>query len=56
MDREGLAKGIVRYTFEPQPNRHFGTSVTAILSGNQAVLIDTAYEFQAPELLSDLVR
>ena len=56
MDKQELAKGIFRYTFEPQPNRHFGTSVTAILSGNKAVLIDTAYEFQASELLADLVE
>lgn len=56
MDKQELVKSIIHYTFEPQSNRHFGTSVTAILSGNKAVLIDTAYGFQASELLADLVE
>lgn len=54
MKKQELAKDIVHYTFRPQPNTIFETSVTAVLNGNKAVLIDTAYEFQASELFDDL--
>ncbi|MCL2610709.1 MAG: MBL fold metallo-hydrolase [Defluviitaleaceae bacterium] len=56
MKKQELAEGIVHYIFEPQPDRHYATSVTAIFNGNKVLLIDTAYEFQMAELLEDFQK
>lgn len=56
MLRTQLSEDIVRYSFDPQPNRHFATAIYALFDGNQALLIDTGYEFQAAELLEEFQK
>ncbi|QRG66457.1 MBL fold metallo-hydrolase [Brevibacillus choshinensis] len=54
MHKQELSDGIVLYTFNPDPGKHVGFTITALIEGNQAILIDTAYENQAREVYQDL--
>ncbi len=54
MKKQELATGIVHYVFDAEPGKYFASSVTAIVSGNKAILIDAAYDFQIPKILEDL--
>jgi len=54
MLKSKLSEGIVRYTFDPLPGKHFGNSIFALIDGNKVLLIDTAYEFQASQVLKDI--
>ena len=54
MIKSELSEGIVRYTFEPLPGRHWGNNIFALNDGNKVLLIDTAYEFQASLVLKDI--
>ncbi len=56
MHRTALTQDIARYSFDPQPNRHFATAVYAIFDGDRALLIDTGYEFQAAELWQEFQK
>jgi len=53
MKKQELTKSIVHYVFDPQPEMHFATSVTAVFSGNKAMLIDAACEDQLKEVLDE---
>ncbi len=54
MLKQELTKGIILYTFRPDPGRHFGYNITAVIHENKAILIDTAYEDQALQVVQDL--
>jgi len=56
MERLQVAKRIVQYRFPPEPGKHYGFNITALLDGDEgrALLIDTAYEKQAAAVFSDL--
>ena len=54
MKKTELSDGVVRYTFDPLSGMHFGNNIFSILEGNRALLIDTAYEFQAFQVLKDI--
>ena len=54
MKKQRVSENIVHYMFDPEPDMFFATSVTVVFSGNQAILIDTAYEFQVSELINEL--
>jgi len=56
MEKQHITKDIIQYIFDPQPKRHFSTSIIAIFNGNKALLIDTAYEEQMSELLDEFSR
>ena len=49
-----IEEGMVQYIFEPLPGRHFGTNILVLRNENEAILIDTAYENQALQVLKDL--
>lgn len=55
MQKRELDSGIVKYTFDPLPGKHFGNSVTALIHDNKALLIDAAYEDQALQVLEDMI-
>lgn len=54
MLKQQLSDGIILYTFSPDPGRHFGYNITALIDENKAILIDTAYEEQARQVYQDL--
>lgn len=54
MVKRELSDGIIQYVFEPLPGKHFWNSITAIINGQEVLLIDTAYEQQALLLYDDL--
>ncbi len=54
MFKSELSEGIVRYTFDPLPGKHFGNNIIALIDGNKVLLIDTAYELQALQVLKDI--
>lgn len=55
MIKRDIAEGIIEYVFEPrQPHHHFADRIVAIVSGNEAMLIDTGYEDEAREVFNDL--
>ncbi len=54
MLKSELSQGIVRYTFDPLPGKHFGNNIIALIDGGKVLLIDTAYEFQASQALKDI--
>lgn len=54
MLKTNLSEEIIRYTFDPLPGKHFGNSIIALIDGHKALLIDTAYGFQALEVLDDI--
>ena len=56
MTKHELAPGIVHYIFDPKPGRHFAVNLTAIVDGNKALLIDTAYEDQLSQLLEEFAQ
>jgi len=51
-----LDERIVQYRFPPEPGKHYGFNLTALLDRQRshAVLIDTAFEPQAAAVLDDL--
>lgn len=54
MQKQELAEGMILYTFEPDPGRHFGYNIIALIDGKRALLIDTGYERHAIQVLQDL--
>ncbi|KAB3531305.1 MBL fold metallo-hydrolase [Alkaliphilus pronyensis] len=54
MIRNEITKDLVEYIFEPEEGKHFGNKILALIHGNKVMLIDTAYEYQALEVLEDL--
>ncbi len=56
MLRTELYEDIVRYSFDPQPGRHFATAIYAIFDDDHALLLDTGYEFQAAQLLQEFQK
>ncbi len=54
MQKTELAQGIIQYTFEPLPGKHFGNNIYAVVHGNKVLLIDTGYAFQAQQVLEDI--
>lgn len=54
MIKRELAPGIIEYVFDPQPGKHFGNRITALLKGRKVLLIDTGYRHQAEEVARDL--
>lgn len=49
-----LENGILQYQFDADPGKHFGFNIIAVISGDRAVLIDTAFEDKASEVLKDM--
>lgn len=58
MEKLQIAERIVQYRFPPEPRKHYGFSIVALLDENakRALLIDTAYEEQAAAVLVDLTE
>ena len=58
MKKLQIAERIVQYRFPPEPEKHYGFNITALLdeNGGRAFLIDTAYEEQAAAVLGDLAE
>lgn len=54
MTKIEIEEGIIQYIFDPLPGKHFGNKIVALISENKAILIDTAYENQALQVLKDL--
>jgi glyoxylase-like metal-dependent hydrolase (beta-lactamase superfamily II) len=56
VERLQLAERIVQYRFPPEPGKHYGFNITALLDEDEqrALLIDTAYEQQAAAVHADL--
>lgn len=56
MKKLQLAERIVQYRFPPEPGKHYGFSIAALLDEDEqrALLIDTAYEEQAAAVHADL--
>jgi len=55
VNRTLVADGLYQYQFPPNEGEMYGFNLYALLSKKQALLIDTAYEQQAAEVLADLV-
>ncbi len=51
-----IAKGIVRYSFEPHPGKHFSDTIYALISGKNVLLIDAGYESEGGKVAEDLVK
>jgi len=51
---EKLKEDVIHYTFEPRPNRNWSESVTVLINGNKAILIDAGFDFQIEKVLADL--
>jgi len=51
-----VADGLIQYRFPPEPGKHFGFNITAVLdeSARRVLLLDTAFEKQAAAVLADL--
>ncbi|MCE5173414.1 MBL fold metallo-hydrolase [Paenibacillus profundus] len=56
MLKQEIAEGIILYMFDPRPDRHFGYNITALIDGAQAILIDTAFEEHAQQVVEDLAE
>lgn len=54
MNKIKIAEGLYQYQFPPFENQHFGFNIYALINGNEALLIDTAFEAQAKLVLEDL--
>lgn len=54
MIQQQLGAGITRYAFDPRPGSHFGFNIIALEHQNRIVLIDTAFEAQAGQVLQAL--
>lgn len=54
MQKKQLSEVMILYTFEPDPGRHFGYNLTALIDEKKAILIDTAFEHQALQVYKDL--
>lgn len=54
MLKKQLSQGIVQYLFQPQPGRHFGHNIIALINENKVILIDTGYEEHSLQVLKDL--
>ena len=54
MKKIKLTDGLYQYQFPPFENQHFGFNIYAFVNGNEALLIDTAFEPQAKAVLEDL--
>jgi len=54
MRKTEVSEGIVRYTFDPLPGKYFGNNIIAVIDQDRVLLIDTAYEFQALQVLNDI--
>jgi glyoxylase-like metal-dependent hydrolase (beta-lactamase superfamily II) len=54
MKKKELSDGIIQYLFEPMDKVKYGNNVTAIISGNKAMIIDTGFDFQIEEVTKDL--
>jgi glyoxylase-like metal-dependent hydrolase (beta-lactamase superfamily II) len=56
MRKDTVAPGIVRYSFDPLPERHFSNSVYAVVSGAKVLLIDAGWEHEGALIAKDLKR
>lgn len=45
-----------QYQFQPFDNQHFGFNIYAMIDGNKALLIDTAFEQHASAVVEDLMK
>lgn len=55
MIKTELASGIIHYMFPPKKDEdHYGYNILAIIHEDKAVLIDTAFEDEARQVLDDL--
>jgi glyoxylase-like metal-dependent hydrolase (beta-lactamase superfamily II) len=51
-----LTNNLYQYQFPPFDNQHFGFNIYALIDGNEALLIDTAFEQHATAVLEDLEK
>ena len=57
MEKIELASDLFHYIFDlKRPHHRFKTSITVILCGNKATLIDAAYGFQMEQLLEEFSK
>lgn len=54
MYKSEIAPGLIRYSFDPLPGRHFSSGVYAVVSGGKALLIDAGWEREAAQIAGDL--
>ena len=54
MRRTAIDKDLHEYQFDPEPGKDYGFNLYVLMDGRNALLIDTAYEEQAAEVLADL--
>ena len=54
MLKNEISEGLVQYIFEPLPGRHFGNNIFALIDCDRVLLIDTAYEEQAEQVLKEI--
>ena len=51
-----ITNNLYQYQFPPFENQHFGFNIYALINGNEALLIDTAFESHATAVLQDLEK
>ena len=54
MKKIKLIKNLYQYQFPPFEGQHFGFNIYALIDGNEALLIDTAFEVHAQQVVADL--
>lgn len=54
MYKSEVAPGLIRYSFDPLPGRHFSSGIYAVVSGGKALLIDAGWEREAAQIAGDL--
>ncbi|WP_440056003.1 MBL fold metallo-hydrolase [Pseudoalteromonas sp. T1lg65] len=56
MNKIKISDNFYQYQFPPLENCHFGFNIYALIDGNEALLIDTAFESQAKAVKEDLAQ
>lgn len=54
MNKSEIEPGIIKYTFNPQFNRHFGFNILALIDNDRVALLDTGYEEHIKGVIEDL--
>lgn len=54
MKKIEISENLYQYQFPPFEDQHFGFNIYALIDGQEALLIDTAFEAQAQAVLEDL--
>ena len=54
MKKIKITEGLYQFQFPPFENQHFGFNIYALINGQEALLIDTAFEQHAKQVREDL--